>query len=47
MPNENGIAHDRWIKYKTSVRALEQKTGYDFFSALPVPEQDRLETNID
>lgn len=47
MPNENGIAHDRWTKYKTSVRALEEKTGFDFFSALQVPEQDRLETNID
>ena len=47
MPNENGIAHDRWTKYKTSVRALEGKTGYDFFSALPVPEQERLETKID
>ncbi|MEP7213867.1 MAG: DNA/RNA non-specific endonuclease [Acidobacteriota bacterium] len=47
MPNDNGIAHQRWAKYKTSVRALEEKTGYDFFSALPVSEQDRLETNID
>ena len=47
MPNENGIAHERWIKYKTSVRSLEQETGYDFFSSLPITEQDRLETKID
>jgi len=47
MPNDNGIAHERWIKYKTSVRDLERKTGYDFFSSLPVPEQDRLETVIE
>lgn len=47
MPNENGIARSRWVRFKTSVRELEQKTGYDFFSALPPAEQDRLETNIE
>src|SRR6476620_1548079 len=47
MPNENGISHERWIKYKTTVRALEQETGYDFFSLLPVSEQEWLETTIE
>jgi endonuclease G len=44
MPNEKGIRHDRWIKFKSTVRSIEQKTGYDFLSALPAGEQERLET---
>jgi endonuclease G len=47
MPNDDGVRNIRWIKFKTTVRALEQKTGYDFFSALPPAEQDRLEMNIE
>jgi endonuclease G len=47
MPNDDGVRNIRWVKFKTTVRALEQKTGYDFFSALPPAEQDRLEMNIE
>ena len=47
MPNADGIRDKRWNNFKTTVRALEQKTGYDFLSALPPAEQDRLETIVD
>ena len=47
MPNEDGIARDWWQKYLTNVRAIEQKTGYNFLSALPAELQEALETQID
>ena len=47
MPNVQGIGKDRWQKYRTSVRSIEEKTGYDFFSALPRELQDVLEIRVD
>lgn len=47
MPNIDGIENDGWEKYRTSIRSIEQKTGYDFLSALPVELQDKLENRID
>jgi endonuclease G len=47
IPNENGIKNIYWQRFRTSVRTLEQKTGYNFFSNLPVDVQDKLETRID
>jgi endonuclease G len=47
MPNDNGIKSNRWSQYKTTVREIERKTGYDFFSILPRSLQDVLETRID
>lgn len=35
MPNIEGIANVRWENYKTTVRAIEQKTGLDLLSILP------------
>ncbi|MBV9216624.1 MAG: DNA/RNA non-specific endonuclease [Acidobacteria bacterium] len=47
MPNEEGIADRKWQSYETTVRAIEQKTGLDLFSALPKDLQDRIETRKD
>ena len=47
MPNIDGIKNTTWQKYRTTVRAIEQKTGYDLFSLLPRDVQDRLETAVD
>jgi endonuclease G len=47
MPNINGIASDRWQKYITTVRDIEDKTGYDFFSKLPQGVQDAIENKKD
>jgi endonuclease G len=47
MPNTDAVADDNWQKYLTTVRALEQKTGYNFLSALPQDVQDAIETRPD
>lgn len=44
MPNENGIQDIRWQNYVTTVRDIEQRTGYDLFSGLPKELQERIET---
>lgn len=43
MPNENGIADVRWQNYVTTVRNIEQRTGYDLFSDLSQELQDAIE----
>lgn len=45
-PNINSINTD-WTKYITTVRAIEQATGYNLLSALPQSVQDAIETGKD
>ncbi len=47
MPNISGIKEKNWRDYKTTVRQIEQKTGYNFFSNLPQNLQNSLETKAD
>ena len=47
MPNNDGIEEEPWDKYKTTIRAIEEKTGLDFFVAMPRELQDRIETRIE
>jgi endonuclease G len=47
MPNKDGIGGTNWRQYLTTVRAIEQVTGLDFFSTLPANLQDALETRPD
>lgn len=47
MPNVKGIKNADWQIYRTTVRDLEQKTGYNFFSNLPPNLQDKLENKKD
>ncbi len=47
MPNTDGILDDPWEKYRTTVRAIELQTGYDFLSNLPREVQDVLENRVD
>lgn len=47
MPNAKGIKNADWQIYRTTVRDLEQKTGYNFFSTLPQNLQDKLENKMD
>ena len=47
MPNVNGIKNADWQLYRTSVRQIEQNTGYNFLSVLPQNIQDALETKVD
>lgn len=44
IPNQQGIQEEKWQKFRTTIRALEQRTGYDFLSNLPRDLQDALET---
>ena len=46
MPNIDGIRNDRWQRYRTTVRDIEFKTGYDFFNRLPPDLQNVLENRI-
>lgn len=47
MPNVKGILRADWQTYRTSVRQIEQNTGYNLFSNLPQNIQDALETKTD
>ena len=47
MPNISGIKDKNWREYNTTVRQIEQKTGYNFFSNLPQNVQNSLETKAD
>ena len=47
MPNVQGIKSDNWRKYRTTVRNLEQKTGYDFFAVVSPGLQKVLEVRVD
>jgi DNA/RNA endonuclease G (NUC1) len=43
MPNHQGIRNDPWENYLTTVDAIEQLTGYDFYSNLPPAVQACVE----
>lgn len=47
MPNTAGIQQTGWQRFKTSIRAIEQKTGYDLLSSLPRELQDKIETRVE
>lgn len=47
MPNRQGIKDSDWRSYRQSVDMLEQLTGYDFLSNVPVPIQTLLEAKVD
>ncbi|MGB4988224.1 MAG: DNA/RNA non-specific endonuclease [Pyrinomonadaceae bacterium] len=44
MPNIDGIEDERWERYQTTVREIEQRTGLDLFSLVPRSVQDTVET---
>ena len=43
MPNSEAVRNTRWQDYLVSVDAIERKTGYNFFSALPKNIQSQIE----
>jgi endonuclease G, mitochondrial len=47
MPNAKGIKNADWQIYRTTVRDIEQKTGYNLLSNLPQNLQDSLENKKD
>jgi endonuclease G len=47
MPNEDNIESQPWERFRTTIRQVEERTGYDFFSSLPRELQDELETRFE
>jgi endonuclease G len=47
MPNTQNVTDRKWYQYRVSVREIESKTGYNFFSTLPINVQNVIETTID
>lgn len=47
MPNTQGIRTNLWQSYRVSVDQVEQLTGYDFFSNVPVATQSVIEARVD
>jgi endonuclease G, mitochondrial len=47
VPNQQGIRLRSWRTYRLSVDAIEQTTGYDFFSSIPEEVQAIIEANAD
>ncbi len=47
MPNAATIGNTDWRRFRTTVRAIEQKTGYNFLSNLPQNLQDALENSAE
>ncbi|MBB6613020.1 DNA/RNA non-specific endonuclease [Pontibacter sp. Tf4] len=46
MPNDQAIGTD-WRAYRTSVDAIEAKTGYDFFSLISDNVENTIEAKVD
>lgn len=47
MPNTTGIRETNWGTFRTSVDAIEEATGYDLLSKLPLEVQAALESKVD
>jgi endonuclease G, mitochondrial len=47
MPNDSGIAKNRWQQYITTVADIEQKTGYKFFTTLSDDVRNALRAKTD
>lgn len=46
MPNKNGIRNEPWWNYVTTVRRVEQSTGYDFLSNVKKEIQEVVEKSL-
>ena len=44
MPNIDGLENQIWQRYRTNMRGIETKTGYNFLAALPADLQETIET---
>lgn len=47
VPNDQSASAQDWGEYRTSVKNLERKLGYNFFSLLPRQVEDALEEKTD
>jgi endonuclease G len=47
LPNTARLPERGWAGYRTTVRAIERRTGYDFLPNVPVPIQRVIENRVD
>lgn len=47
IPNETGIKSDDWRKYRTTVKSIEQATGYNLLSGVKQDVQNAIENQVD
>jgi endonuclease G, mitochondrial len=47
LPNQQGIKEQSWRSFRTTVREIEARTGYNFLSNAPQDVQDAVETTLD
>ncbi|HCA59360.1 MAG TPA: hypothetical protein DEP46_15425 [Blastocatellia bacterium] len=47
MPNIDGIDDVRWETYRTTIRAIEQRTGLDILNNFPSDVQEIFEARVD
>jgi endonuclease G len=47
MPNTTGIMANDWGGYRTTVDAIERRSGYDFLTRVPAAVQSVIEARID
>ena len=47
MPNQEDLEHEKWERFRTTVKTIEQRTGLDIFSTLPRDLQQALETRME
>jgi endonuclease G len=47
MPNRDGLEHAKWQTFTTTIRDIENKTGYDFLNYIPKDVQDGLENRVE
>jgi endonuclease G len=47
MPNTSEVPDASWAAYRTTVREVERRTGYDFLTRVPEPIQQVIERRID
>jgi len=46
MPNEKNLKGKKWTEYVTTVRNIENATGYNFFSNIDITLQDAIENKL-
>lgn len=47
VPNKQGIKFDAWQQYRTSVREVENLTGYKFFTSVPADIREAIISKVD
>ncbi len=46
MPNNDEVKHD-WPKYRTSIKKVQELTGYKFFDQVPAETLEKLQEKVD